>query len=57
MILALYNGEELAEMQSAKYNGIDISFTIDKAYTAAKVMVWKDFSDIKPVCDAETVPQ
>lgn len=54
-VLALYNGKQLIEMQSATFNGTDIQFTTDKAYTKAKVMVFESLSNIKPVCGAETV--
>ena len=56
VILALYSGNELAEMQSKVYNGADLSFTTTKAYTDAKVMVWEDLTkSFAPVCTAEII--
>ena len=55
VVLALYNNGKLVEMKSEKYNSTDISFTTDKSYTSAKVMVWESLENMKPVCDAEIV--
>ena len=55
VIMALYDGDELAETQNTVYNGTDISFKTDKAYTNAKVMVWESLENIKPICDDEIV--
>lgn len=55
VILALYNGEQFVEMQSAVYTGEAVPFTTTKAYTKAKVMVWDDITNLKPVCDFEFV--
>lgn len=55
VILALYNGDTLAEMQSAVYNGDDIPFTTDKTYTNARVMAWDSLSGLKPACEVEIV--
>lgn len=55
VILALYNGEEFADIKYENYNGTDISFTSDKAYTNAKVMIWDNLDNMTPVCDAETI--
>ena len=55
VVLALYDNGQFIEMKSEKYKGTDISFTIDKSYTNAKVMVWKSLENMKPVCDVETV--
>lgn len=57
VILALYNENGLTEMKSAIYNGEDIQFTTDKAYTNAKVMVWNSLSDMIPMCDVEIVKE
>ena len=53
VILALYNGEQFVEMQSAVYTGEAIPFTTTKTYTKAKVMVWNDITNLKPVCNVE----
>ena len=55
VILALYNGEQFVEMQSAVYTGEAVPFTSTKAYTKAKVMVWDDLTTLKPVCEVENV--
>ena len=55
VILALYNGEQFIEMQSAVYTGEAVPFTTTKAYTKAKVMVWNDFDTIMPLCVPENV--
>ena len=55
VVLALYDNGKFIKMKSEKYKGTDISFTIDKSYTNAKVMVWKSLENMKPVCDIETV--
>lgn len=55
VILALYNGEQFVETQSAVYAGEAIPFTTTKAYTKAKVMVWNDLTSLKPLCSVENV--
>lgn len=55
VILALYNGSQLVEAQSAAYTGNDVHFETKKAYTSAKIMVWKNLSSLTPVCDVEIV--
>ena len=55
VILALYNGEQFVEMQSAVYTGEAVPFTTTKAYTKAKVMVWDDLTNLKPLYDVEIV--
>ena len=55
VILALYDGEKLIEMQKTIYEGEEITFDTDKMYKEAKVMVWDNLFNIKPICDAEIV--
>lgn len=55
VILALYNGEQFVEMQSAIYTGEEIPFTTTKTYTKAKVMVWDNLTNLKPACVVEIV--
>ena len=55
VVLALYDNEKFIEMQSENYSGADISFTTDKTYTSAKVMVWESLENMKPICDAGIV--
>lgn len=55
VILALYNGELFVEMQSAVYTGEEISFTTTKGYSNAKVMVWDNLTNLKPVYGVEVV--
>lgn len=56
VILALYDGKRLAELQTAAYVGEDITFTSDVSYTNAKVMVWDSLNSLSPVCAAKNVP-
>ena len=42
-------------MQSATYEGNELSFTTNKTYTNTKVMVWDNLTSLKPVCDVEIV--
>lgn len=55
VILAIYNGDRLVNVQSAKYNGKDIPFEKKEEYTSAKVMVWKNLNDFSPICPAENI--
>lgn len=55
VILALYNGDTLVEVQSKKYIGSAVPFTTDATYTKAKVMIWSSLGSMNPICDAETV--
>lgn len=56
IILALYNSDGvLVEMQSAKYTGAPLSFTTDKNYATANVMVWKDINNMLPIGNVEYV--
>lgn len=42
VILALYDGDRLIEVQYAPYDEKTIVFTTQKVYENAKVMVWND---------------
>ena len=55
VILALYDNKKLVEMQSATYEGNELSFTTNKTYTNTKVMVWDNLTSLKPACDVEIV--
>lgn len=55
VILALYNGEQVVEVQSVVYIGELITCTTDKTYTKAKVMVWDDLTTLTPVCEPEII--
>jgi len=55
VILALYEGGKFVEMQYETYEGEAIPFTTTKAYTKAKVMVWDNLTNLKPVYDVEVV--
>ena len=54
VILALYDGNKLIETQSKAYN-TELTFTTDKAYVNAKVMVWKSIDGMEPVADVEII--
>ncbi len=57
VILAIYDGGRLVDAQSAVYEGNELTFTTTATYTDAKVMVWEDLVEFKPVCGAEIVKQ
>lgn len=52
VILALYGGDKLVEVQLKTYNGMEIPFTPTKSYTRAKVMVLESLESMTPVCAA-----
>ena len=54
VILTLYNGDKFIGMQSDIYNGTEMSFTINKTYTKAKVMIWESLGSMSPVCGVKT---
>ncbi len=55
VILALYDGSKLVEMQPKTYEGEDLFFTTQKSYTGAKVMVWESLDSLTSVCSAELI--
>lgn len=55
VILALYDGCKLVEMQPATYEGEALFFTTQKSYTGAKVMVWESLNSLSSVCSAELI--
>ncbi|MBR5240254.1 MAG: leucine-rich repeat protein [Clostridia bacterium] len=55
VILALYNGNKLVQMQPAIYQGEALIFTTNVNYTNAKVMVWNDLGSLSSVCGVEVV--
>lgn len=55
IILALYNGDRIAETLLGMYDGEEIIFVTSKPYTRAKAMVWSDLDSIKPVCNAKNI--
>ena len=55
IILALYDGNRLAQVQAEKYNGTGITFEPSKAYTYAKVMAWSDLERLFPECEARVL--
>jgi len=57
VVLALYDEDRLVETKSATYEGDELIFTTDKAYTNAKVMVFDSLFGLKPLCDAEDISQ
>ncbi len=52
IILALYDGNRLAQVQTEKYNGTEITFEPSKAYTHTKVMAWSDIEKLFPECES-----
>ena len=55
VILALYNGNKLAEVHSQVYNGTQITFVPSKTYTTAKAMIWSDFNTLSPECGIKII--
>ena len=55
VILALYSGDKLIEMQSGIYDGTEVPFTPEKTYTYAKIMVWGSLDGMVPECGAKTL--
>lgn len=55
VILALYNGDKLVEVQSNVYTGEIIDSVTNEYYTTAKVMIWDELSNAKPICNAEII--
>lgn len=55
VILALYDGDRLSEVQYTSYDEDVVRFETKQIYENAKVMVWKNFSAIKPICKYEKV--
>ncbi len=55
IILALYDGEKLGKVQIFNCNGKEMSYTTDKIYSNAKVMVLENTQTLKTVCTAENV--
>lgn len=55
VILALYSGNQLAELHKATYEGRAIPFTTTANYNSAKVFVWDDLDTLIPVCDTNIV--
>lgn len=55
VILALYSGDRFVGMQTAVYSGDKLIFETDKAYTTAKIMVWRSANSMTPVTEAEII--
>lgn len=55
VILALYDGMKLVDIQPVVYEGEAIPFTTTKSYTGAKVMVWESLNSLSSVCSAELI--
>ena len=52
IILALYNENQLVDMQPVGFKFEDINFTSVKSYDTAKILVWKDLGNCVPVTNA-----
>ncbi|MBQ7792015.1 MAG: hypothetical protein IJ367_00780, partial [Clostridia bacterium] len=55
VILALYDGQRLVDMEEATYNGENVSFTSSVQFDSAKVMLWETMSDFKPIISATKI--
>lgn len=56
IVLALYNGDMLAEIKSFVYDGKKIIHKTDTDYLSIKAMAWSDFESIQPICRAVKKP-
>ena len=55
IMLALYEHKKMVEIHILTYTNEAVSFTTTKDYTKAKVMVWDNSTNLKPVCNIENV--
>ena len=55
IFLALYDGDRFVEAHTDIYEGENITFITDAIYTNAKVMVWEDFENMRPMCTPEII--
>ncbi len=55
VILGLYKGDVLVDIQNAEFKGDTLSFSTTADYDAAKVMLWKNLSDLKPLTEIQSV--
>lgn len=55
VILAIYNGDRIVEVMTAPFDSKGMSFSANKSYTTAKVMVWDGLSGAKPLCQYEII--
>lgn len=51
VILAVYDGDKLLNVQMNEYKGEPIDFTETSAYTKAKAMVWETIDSLIPKCN------
>ena len=54
-IVALYDSNQLVEMQKKILESDSTFFTTKEKYSIAKVMIWEDMTSIQPVCDASVI--
>ncbi|MBR5156153.1 MAG: leucine-rich repeat domain-containing protein [Clostridia bacterium] len=52
IILALYAGNKLVDMQPVRFEFEDINFTSTKSYDTAKILLWEDLQNCIPVTEA-----
>lgn len=55
IILALYDGDRLLQVQHAPYEGSSLTFETQKVYENAKVMVWDGETKMKPSAPWEKI--
>jgi len=55
IILACYDGEKLVEVMYTPNTDETVNFVSKKAFECAKVMVWENLANLKPVCEVENV--
>ena len=55
IILALYEDERFVKMyDDVTVTGKTVPFTVTESYDTVKVMVWENFSTLKPLCEANS---
>ncbi len=53
VILAIYNGNKLVDIQSEEYSGENLSFATFADYTTVKIMLWDSISTMRPLYEPE----
>ena len=53
VIIALYKGGKLEDVQHNEYKSEELEFTTTADYDEVKVMVWEDFEKMTPITDVE----
>lgn len=55
IVLALYENGKLCDMKNFVYGNEPLTYTTNKNYSEAKVIVWQNFKNMRPICAAFNV--